>query len=78
MGLYYDICLVLLAHTDEIFLETPFSARLWLESVYFDKMLLEGSHEIIHVFTDEYLEYEIASLFEKYFRYIEDRKVEFY
>ena len=39
-------------------------------------MLFEWSHEIIDIFSDEYLEYEIASFFQEYICNIEDRKIE--
>ena len=53
--------LVFLSYTDEIFLETPLSTGFWLESVYFDKIFFEWSHEIIDIFSDEYLQDKIAS-----------------
>lgn len=62
-GFFVFAILVLLSHTDKIFLKTPLSTRFWLESVHFNKMIFEWSHEIINIFPDEYLEDEITSFF---------------
>jgi hypothetical protein len=70
--------LIFLPYAYEIFFKTPFSTCLWLESVYFDKVFLEWSHEIIDILTYEYLEDKVTSLHEKYFCYIKDGEIEFY
>ena len=70
--------LISFSYTNKIFLKTPISAGLWLESADFLEVGLEWEHEVVHVFTDEYLEHEIASLLQKYLRYVEYGEVELY
>lgn len=64
--------------SDKILFETPISAGFWLESIYFLKVLFEGEHEIIHIFSDEDFEYQVSSFFQEYFRDIEDSEIEFH
>jgi homoserine trans-succinylase len=65
-------------YTDKILFETPISTGLRFESTDFFEVGLEWEHEVVHIFTDEYLEYEITSLFEEYLRDVEYGKVQFY
>ena len=50
------------SYTDEVFFEATISTCLGLESAYLLEVFLEWEHEIIDIFSDEYLEYQIASL----------------
>ena len=70
--------LLSLFYTDKIFFETPISTGFWLESTHFLEVGLEWEHEIIHIFSDEYFEYEIPSLLQKYLRNFENGKIELY
>jgi hypothetical protein len=50
-------------YTDKILFETAISTCLWLESADFLEVGLEWEHEVVHIFTDKYLQYQITSLF---------------
>jgi hypothetical protein len=71
IGLYFP-------YTDKILLKTPISTGFWLESADLLEVGLEWEHEVIHVFTDEYLQYQITSLFEEYLCDVEYSEVELY
>ena len=62
--------------TDEIFLETPISAGMRLESGEFFEIFFDRTDEIVHIFSDENFEYERFSRCEEFFCYFEDRKIE--
>jgi hypothetical protein len=65
-------------YPDKILLKTSVSTGLRLESAHFFEVGLEWEHEVVHIFTDKYLQYEIASLFEEYLRDVEYGEVQFY
>ena len=69
---------LLLSHTHKVFLEATISTCLWLEPADFVEVFLEWEHEVVHIFSDEDFEYQIASLLEKGFCDIEDGEVEFH
>ena len=58
-----DHRLILPPQTNKILFKASVTTGLWLEPTYFLEIFFEWSHEIIDIFTDEYLEYEITSFF---------------
>ncbi len=70
--------LFLFSHTDKILLEASVTTGFGLESVYFGEVFFEWKYQIIDIFSDEYFEHEISSLFEKNLRNVENSKIELY